>query len=57
MPPPDRFPSRVQWSMRALISLGVLLVCFAMVLSDGYSENWRTWAAGLIGVVLGYWLR
>lgn len=43
--------------MRALISLGVLLVCFAMVLSDGYSENWRTWAAGLIGVVLGYWLR
>jgi hypothetical protein len=54
---PDVKVVRLQWRMRVALSLIFVGACFYIILSGGYPEGVRTWAAGLIGVVGGYWLR
>jgi hypothetical protein len=48
---------RAQLLIRGLLSLIVLSVAFAVVLTDGYPDATVKWAYGAIGIILGYWLR
>ena len=43
--------------MRAFLSLGLLVVALVIILSGTYSEEATRWAYGLIGVVVGYWIK
>ena len=47
------------WSVlgRLIVSLLVLIVAFYIILSNAYPDAHTKWAFGIIGVVLGYWLK
>ncbi len=47
---------RAKLLTRMLISLAVLTVCLLLVLGDFPSEHTK-WAFGMIGVLVGYWLK
>lgn len=48
---------RLRWRMRIALSLILVAGSFYIIISGHYPEGDRTWAAGLIGVIAGYWLR
>jgi hypothetical protein len=55
----EQFTVRERWKfvIQAVVSVGVLTACLYVVLSNGYPDATKEWAFGLIGVVIGYWLR
>ena len=48
---------RGQFLMQVGVSALVLVVAVVIVLSGSYDESYNKWAFGIIGVVVGYWLR
>ncbi|MCP4133566.1 MAG: hypothetical protein GY754_21535 [bacterium] len=42
--------------MQAVISVGILIVCFYLLFSNENKEMMKI-ASGFIGIVVGYWLR
>ena len=42
---------------RLLVTLVVLTVAFYIILSNSYPDAHAKWAFGVIGVILGYWLK
>ena len=57
MAPPDKLIARGRWGFRAALSLVVVVLSFYIILSPAYDASIKTWASGMIGIVLGYWLR
>jgi hypothetical protein len=43
--------------MQIFVSAVVLGAAFWVLLSRNYDETYIKWAVGIIGVVVGYWLR
>jgi len=39
------------------VSVVVLIAALYIILSGGYPEDYNKWAFGIVGVVVGYWLR
>jgi hypothetical protein len=58
-----RKPSAVQraWDVRlimqVLISLIVLAAALFVILSNKYGADAQKWASGMVGTIVGYWLR
>lgn len=50
-------PDRVITFTRIGISLIVLIAAFYVVLSQGFPDDYNKWAFGMIGLVVGHWLR
>ncbi len=48
---------RAIFLVRVTISLIVLVAALFVVLSASYDDSFNKWAFGIIGVVVGYWLR
>jgi hypothetical protein len=52
-----------QWHKRAklfvpmIVSIAVLAAALYVILSKQYDDSYTKWAFGVIGVVIGYWLR
>lgn len=44
-------------AMQSVVSLAILGVCLPILFSRNSSEKTQQLAAGLIGTVVGYWLR
>ncbi len=54
-----QFSQQDRWyfAARATLSAVLLAVCLFVVLRGGYPDPTVKWAIGIIGVVIGYWLR
>lgn len=39
------------------ISAAVLIAALYIILSGAYPEDYNKWAFGIVGVIVGYWLR
>jgi hypothetical protein len=48
--------TRSQSIMRIVVSIAVLAVSFYIILNKSSDQQSRQWAAGWIGLVIGYWL-
>lgn len=44
-------------TMQILVSLAILGCALYIVLSHSYTEQEKHWAYGVIGAILGYWLK
>ena len=44
-------------TMQILVSLAILGCALYIVLSHSYAEQEKHWAYGVIGAILGYWLK
>ncbi len=53
----DLWDSRAKLAIRAAVSFVVLGAGLFVILSGKYPPEDAKWAAGIIGVVIGYWLR
>ena len=53
----DLWLPRARLVIKAAVTGLVLITAVFIILSGSYSEATSRWAAGLVGVVLGYWLR
>jgi hypothetical protein len=49
--------SRTKVKMQIFVSTVVLAAALVVILSKSYGEADTKWAAGIVGVVIGYWLR
>lgn len=51
--------TRQDWQVlaRIAISLVVLAVAFFIILTNTYPDAHTKWAFGIVGVILGYWLK
>ena len=52
----DNLP-KIRLFVQALISLATLGAALYVILSGQYEPEHAAWAAGVAGVVIGYWLR
>ena len=43
--------------MQGLVTVTALGASFWIILSGGYPDAHLKWAFGMVGVVIGYWLR
>lgn len=43
--------------MKATLSVSVVLVSFYIILTRQEDRKARDWAFGVVGLILGYWLR
>jgi hypothetical protein len=50
-------PSRTVTFVRIGISLIVLGAALYVILSQNFTDESSKWAFGIVGIVLGYWLR
>lgn len=50
-------PDCVITVVRIGISLIVLTAALYVVLSQEFSNDYTKWATGMVGIVVGYWLR
>ena len=50
-------PSKFNTTIRVAISLLVLFAALFVILSQRYPDDYAKWAFGIIGIVVGYWLR
>ena len=53
----DNILPRIKLGIQALISVVALAAALYVILSGEYKPEQAAWAAGVAGVVLGYWLR
>ena len=51
------FVARFKLIMQGLVSVAVLSAALYVILSGSYPGSHDKWAFGIIGVVVGYWLR
>ena len=53
------FSPRDQWMLiaRVAISLFVLIPSLWVILSGSFPDSTTKWAIGMVGLVVGYWLR
>jgi len=51
--------TRQDWLIltRISVSLIVLVMAAMVILSNAYPDSHLKWAFGVVGVILGYWLR
>ena len=55
--------ARDQWADRTklLVQIGVTMVVLVaalwIILGGGYPDDFGKWAVGMVGIVVGYWLR
>ena len=51
--------TRQDWLMLARIgfSVVVLLIAGIVILSNAYPDSHLKWAFGIVGIILGYWLK
>ncbi len=42
---------------RMAVSASILALCFYILLSAQFPSDYTKWAFGMIGVVVGYWLK
>ena len=54
--PDDRTPL-IKLMVQIFVSGAVLLVSLYVILSNSYPDSYAKWAFGMVGLVLGYWLR
>ena len=40
-----------------LVSIILLVLCVYILVSDRFASDYTKWAFGMIGVIVGYWLR
>ena len=54
-------PNDLQKTVKVFCQIGisatVLLAALYIILSGAYPEDYNKWAFGIVGVVVGYWLR
>jgi hypothetical protein len=55
--PASDVPSRTITYIRIAISLVVLGVVLYIILSQKFPDEFSKWAFGIVGVIIGYWLR
>ena len=48
---------RATFLVRLGISVVLLVAALFVVLSGSYDDSFNKWAFGIIGIVVGYWLR
>lgn len=48
---------RAKLIIRAVVSFVVLAAASYIILSGRYPDSYAMWAFGVIGVIIGYWLR
>lgn len=53
----DEWGIRVKLIVQILVSAVVLTASLWVILSNNYPDAHLKWAFGMIGVVIGYWLR
>ena len=46
----------VKLIVRIAISTVLLVLCLVLVLGN-YPDDYKKWAFGIMGIILGYWLR
>jgi hypothetical protein len=53
------YGERERWHLiaRIVISLSLLIVSCTILLKGTYSDATTKWAIGIVGVIVGYWLR
>jgi uncharacterized membrane protein YfcA len=51
--------TRQDWAMLTRIGFSgvVLLIAGIIILSNAYPDSHLKWAFGIVGIVLGYWLK
>jgi hypothetical protein len=49
--------STIRLVMQIVVSLALLLACLLVVLSNKYDPNSKHWAFGMLGTIVGFWLR
>jgi hypothetical protein len=54
-----QFTTHERWKfvVQTVVSAIILIACLVVILSNGYPDATMKWAFGLVGVVIGYWLR
>lgn len=57
MAAPDRIVTRGRWAFRAFVSVAAFTLGAWVIAEPTFDGNMKNWATGIIGVVLGYWLR
>jgi hypothetical protein len=50
-------PDRLITFVRIGISATVLIVALYVILSKEFPDDYNKWAFGMVGLVVGYWLR
>ncbi len=53
----DEWTRAVKLFVRIGVTFTVLIVSFYIILSNAYPDSHAKWAFGMVGLVLGYWLR
>ena len=48
---------RAKFLVQVTVSMLVLISGLFVVLSGSYDDSFNKWAFGIIGIVVGYWLR
>lgn len=54
---PSATPSRTITFTRIAVSIIVLGVAIYVILSQRFPDDFSKWAFGVVGVIIGYWLR
>ena len=49
--------SRLITATQVIVSLGILSAVLYMILSEQFAANDTKWACGIIGTLIGYWLK
>ena len=58
MPLPDKAKDSLRvFIVQIFFSAGLLISAVYVLLKGGYDEATQKWAIGIIGLVLGYWLK
>jgi hypothetical protein len=54
-----QFTGRERWhfAARAVVSAVVIVACLLVILKGNYPDAITKWAFGMMGLVVGYWLR
>lgn len=42
---------------RMAVSAALLALCFDMLLNHNFPADYTKWAFGMIGIIVGYWLK
>jgi hypothetical protein len=53
----DELQRRIKVFCQVGTSAVVLIAALYIILSGAYPEDYNKWAFGIVGVVVGYWLR